>query len=124
MAEFVQDPAPAPHHTDEYLKTVYACGQRRDHQLRVHRAYWPPRSMHGLNPALVVEKPHVTGPCERCGANLIVYDPPDSSVTVVLYGDASEAVGRVEDGAVVDEAQMAKSGGVIDEPAPSGRKGR
>ena len=27
---------------------------------------------------------------ERCQANVIVYNPPDASVTVVLYGEASE----------------------------------
>jgi hypothetical protein len=118
MAEFTEDRAKPPQHDEVYLRTVYACGVNRQHLIRVHRAKWPPRSMQGLNPAMVLEKPHVTAPCERCGANVIAYDPPASDLTVVLWGQPGDEHGRVEDeerGAVVEEAAPA-TGVIVDEP--------
>lgn len=108
-----------PQHEDVYLRTVYACGVNRTHFIRVHRSKWPPRSHQGLNPAMVLERPHVTGQCERCGANLIAYDPPDASLTVQLYGKAEEAEGRVldpkeEKGAVIETPDAPRAGVVKD----------
>ena len=99
--------AKPPQHPEEYTRGVYACGMRRDHVIRVHRANWPPRT--GGNPQSD-PRHYVAGLCERCGANLIVYDPPDRQVTVLLYGSADEAHGRVEDevGQVIEEAAVPK----------------
>lgn len=117
-------PAQRPKHTQEYLRTVYACGERRDHRVRIHRSHWPPRPNPSLNDRAFVE-----GACERCGGILQIYDPPDRSVTVVLFGSAEELEGRVEDenapGEVVGEEQAANTGGrVEEEPDARGRRRR
>jgi hypothetical protein len=125
MAEFTEDRAKPPQHDEVYLRTVYACGVNRQHLIRVHRSKWPPRSMQGLNPAMVLEQPHVTAACERCGANVIAYDPPAPDLTIRLYGDASEAHGQVEDearGVVLDEEAAPATGVVLDEPRGPRRK--
>lgn len=113
MAEprFEADVAKAPQHDDTYLRTVYACGQRRDHIVKVHRAHWPPKAQPGLNDA-----PHLVAKCDRCGATCIVYDPPSADMTVVLYGEASDAVGKVVDekGKVIDASAAPKAGQVVD----------
>lgn len=111
--------AKPPQHPDEWKKGVYACGLRRDHRVRVHRSHWPPRAQPGLN-----GPPYVSGPCERCGALVLIYDPPGRDVTVVLYGEADEAQGRVEDevGQVIEDAPEPVVGQVIDEPEP--KRGR
>ena len=113
MAEgFVEDVAKAPQHTQEYKQTVLACGERKDHLIRVHRANWPPKAQPGLSD----QTPFVTGVCERCGANAIVYDPPSRDMTVVLYGDAADARGKVVDekGKVVEDSALPKGGQVVD----------
>lgn len=107
--------AKPPQHSEAYLQGVYRCGQRHKHEVRVHRSHWPPRAHANLN-----DQPHVEGACENCGGQVIIYDPPDKSITVVLYGDPSEQHGTVveEQGAVLDEAQVAPGGQVVDEPEP------
>ena len=120
MAEgFVEDRAKPPQHTQEYLNTVYRCGERRRHEVKVHRSLWPPQAHANLN-----DRPHVEGTCENCGGQVIVYDPPGKDITVVLFGDPGEQQGRVvdEQGAVVDEAEVPAGGQVVDEPEPA--KGR
>ena len=116
MAEgFVEDRAKPPQHTQEYLNTVYRCGERRRHEVRVHRSQWPPQAHANLN-----DRPHVEGTCENCGGQVIVYDPPGKDITVVLYGDPGEQQGRVvEEGAVVDESEVAAGGQVVEEPEPA-----
>lgn len=117
-------PQPRPQHTQEYLQTVYACGERRDHRVRIHRSNWPPKQNPSLN-----DRPFVEGPCERCGGIVQIYDPPDRSVTVVLYGSAEELEGRVEDenapGEVVGEEQGQEGGGHVEEESEGrGRRRR
>lgn len=108
-----------PQHTEEYLRTVYACGQRRDHLVKIHRSKWPPQAQPGLN-----DRPYIAAKCERCGAVCIVYDPVPSDMTVMLYGVKGEEAGRViEEGAVVDEEAMPGAGQVVDE-SELPRKGR
>lgn len=116
---FVEEHAKPPQHTAEYLATTYKCAARREHIARVARGNWPPRF--GANPN-TGERNHLAAVCERCGVNLIVYNPPTPDMTVVLYGDAGEAHGRIEDeqGTVVEE--LPPTGGVIDEPEPKGRR--
>jgi hypothetical protein len=119
-----------PQHSEDYINGVYKCGTKADpvsgskHVLRVHRSKWPPREMHGINPALALEKPHVTGNCEKCGARMIVYDPPSPDVTVVLWGAAGDAHGQVieEHGTVVEEASVPVGQVVEDEPRSARRK--
>ena len=124
MAEsgFISDDerrAKPPQHTDEYRQGVLRCGQRNKHEVRVHRSHWPPQAHANLN-----DRPHVEGVCENCGGSVIVYDPPDKSITVILYGDPSEAQGRVVlEGAVIDESQVPVGGTVVDEPEVP-RRGR
>ena len=113
MAERIpRGQAKPPQHPDEYKRTVYACGERKDHLIRVHRAQWPPKLQPG-----VTDSPFIAGVCERCGANAIVYNPPSADMTVVLYGDAADVVGRVVDekGKVIDEAAVPKGGQVVDD---------
>lgn len=114
------EPPKRPQHPESYLTGVYKCGQRREHLVRIHRSNWPPKPIASLN-----DRPYVTGTCERCGATCLVYDPVPSDMTVVLYGDASEAHGQVidEQGAVVNEEEVPAAGQVIDEPEPQ-RRGR
>lgn len=109
-----------PQHPDTYTQGVYRCGERRDHQIRVHRSKWPPVQHPNLN-----DRPHITGHCERCGAVCIVYDPPSSDMTVILYGEKGSEQGRVEDeaGPVVDESAVPAAGQVVDE-AEQPRRGR
>jgi hypothetical protein len=108
---FVEDAARPPQHDDAYLRTVYACGQRRDHIVKVHRAHWPPKVHPGLNDA-----PHLVAKCERCGGNVIVYNPPSADLTVQLFGDAADAVGKLVDerGKVIEEAASPKAGTVVE----------
>jgi hypothetical protein len=111
---------PRPQHTAEYLNGVYRCGQRGKHEVRIHRANWPPQQHPNLN-----DKPHVEGVCENCGGNVQIYDPPDRSITVVLYGDPADKQGRVvEEGQVLDEAEVPVGGAVVDEEERPSRKGR
>lgn len=112
---------PRPQHPENYLQGVYRCGQRRKHELRIHRSKWPPRQHPNLN-----DKPHVSGHCENCGAVCLVYDPPQSDITVVLYGEAGSEVGQVrdEEGTVMDEHEVPQAGQVVDEPEPLRGKGR
>lgn len=112
---FVEERAKPPQHTAEYLHGVYRCGERNRHEVRVHRSTWPPQAHANLN-----DRPHVEGPCEHCGGQVIVYDPPDKSITVVLYGEPGDVQGRVveEVGAVVEEAAVPVGGQVVDEPEP------
>lgn len=121
MAEgFVEDKAPRPQHSQEYLNGVWRCGEQRDHKVRIHRAKWPPQPNPSLN-----DRPFVEGVCERCGGHVQIYDPPDRSITVVLYGEAGEQQGRVEDevGDVVAEETLPATGQVVTEE-PMGRRGR
>lgn len=110
-----------PQHTEEYLRTVHACGERRDHLVRIHRSKWPPQPHPNLN-----DRPHITANCERCGAICIVYDPVPADMTVMLYGKKGEETGRVveEHGAVVDEESRPAAGQVLEESELPGRRGR
>ncbi len=112
--------AKPPQHTEEYRTGVYRCGERRDHIVRIHRANWPPVQHPSLN-----DRPFVPGVCERCGANVIVYDPIPFDMTVVLYGSKDEARGRIEDevGAAVAEEELPVAGQVVEEQEPM-KKGR
>lgn len=126
--EFIEDlttsgkvePQKRPQHPESYLSGVFKCGQRREHLIRIHRSKWPPKQIASLN-----DRPYVSGTCERCGGTCLVYDPPPSDMTVVLYGDPSEAQGQVIDeaGPVVAEEELPQAGEVIDEPKPH-RRGR
>lgn len=115
---FIADKEVAPTHDPVYLATTYACGERGDHVAEVERSKWPPKSLQGLNPALVLEKPHVATVCKRCGVNLIVYDPPSHDMTVVLVEDKPPVGGGERNptaGTVVDikDAQRSKGGKVV-----------
>jgi hypothetical protein len=134
MPEFIEnikpngapDAAKRPSHPESYLNTVYKCGERREHLVRIQRSKWPPKAMVGTpGTAFTFDRPYVTATCERCGGTCLVYDPPPSDMTVVLYGDASEAQGKVIDeaGPVVSEEELPQAGQVIDEPEPA-RRGR
>lgn len=113
---------PRPQHTSEYLNTVYKCGDRRKHEVRIKRANWPPVQHPNLN-----DRPHVVGLCENCGGICIVYDPVPSDMTVILYGESGSEQGRVQDevGEVLDETEVPQAGQVVDEPETQHRgKGR
>lgn len=115
---FVADKEVAPQHDPLYLATTYACGMRGDHVAEVERSKWPPSSMNGVNPAMVLEKPHLSVQCKKCGVNLIVYDPPAHDMTVVLIedkppvggGDRNPTAGQVID---IKDARAAKGGKVV-----------
>lgn len=116
MPQFVEDARPKrPQHDPHYLETVYACGQRREHLVRIPRANWPPRPNPSVN-----DRPYLVARCERCGANCIVYDPVPADMTVILTGDAAAAEGRVilEPGPVLDERQVVGTGGQVLEERP------
>lgn len=116
MPEFIADKEVAPQHDSVYLATTFACGERGDHVAEVERSKWPPTSMQGINPAMVLEKPHLSVPCKRCAVNLIIYDPPPRDVTVVLVEDKAPAGGgdrNVTAGTVVDAKDQKKPGGKV-----------
>lgn len=108
-----------PKHDQHYLDTVYKCGQRRKHEIRIARANWPPTQHPNLN-----DRPHVTGTCDNCGAVCIVYDPVPSDMTVILFGEKGSEQGRVQDevGEVLDESEVPQAGGVVEEPEPDQRR--
>ena len=129
MPEFIEnitsagkpDPPKRPQHPESYLNGPYACGTRRDHQVRIHRSNWPPKKIASLN-----DNPYVVANCERCGAICLVYDPVPADMTVILYGLKGEEHGHVVEeatGAVVNEEDAPQAGQVVDEPEPS-RRGR
>lgn len=120
MAEIIEDKALPPQHTEDYRKTVYKCGINRDHLVRIHRSKWPPREGGNVQTG---EKHFVAAQCERCGGNALVYDPPSRDMTVVLYGEVGDIQGRVlEEGQVVDEADVPPTGQVVDEPRSPRRR--
>lgn len=111
---FIEDRSKPPQHSQEYLNGVYRCGQRNKHEVRIHRAQWPPAAHANLN-----DRPHLDRTCENCGGQVIVYDPPDRSVTVILYGEPGERDGKVVEetiGAVLDESAVPAGGQVLEEP--------
>lgn len=113
---FVEDKPTAPQHDPLYLATTYACGERGDHVAEIERSKWPPKEMHGLNPALVLEKPHISTTCKKCGVNLIVYDPPARDMTVVLIEDKPPVGGGERNptaGQVIDIKDAKKAGGKV-----------
>jgi hypothetical protein len=130
MPEFIADDRPGaprpeavkrPQHDETYLKTVYRCGERREHVVRIHRSKWPPPKNPSIN-----DRPYLVANCERCGAVCIVYaDPVPADMTVRLYGEAGEREGRVEDeGQVVDEASVGETAGQVLEEEPPKRRRR
>jgi len=110
------------------------CEAERKHLVRVPKHRWPPVKLDATG-----DKPHLAARCEHCGATLIVYDPPDVSITVrLLPGDARHGVvederpegeGRVEDEPEPDEGEEDDEGRVLEEGDPDGtlrprRRGR
>ena len=102
-----------PQHSESQLRVI-RCGERRGgHRVRVHRSQWPPRGIARPNEPL---GPHVAASCLDCEATVHVYHPPGPKVTVIRHGEATAAQGQVlEEGAVIDEAEVPPGGTVADE---------